>query len=124
MSLVFMTVRAQEETKLKNSNFSASLELTSKYMWRGIEYGDAPVVFPSLNYSYKGFSAFAMGGYATNGSHQEVDVGVSYTYDWISAGVSDYFYPSAVGEGLPFPPMWLVRTRTWKESRHTPHTPN
>ncbi len=98
MSLVFMTVRAQEETKLKNSNFSASLELTSKYMWRGIEYGDAPVVFPSLNYSYKGFSAFAMGGYATNGSHQEVDVGVSYTYDWISAGVSDYFYPSAVGE--------------------------
>lgn len=33
------------EDILKESPFSASLELSTKYMWRGIEYGTAPTVF-------------------------------------------------------------------------------
>ena len=67
---------ANDSTKVA-SPFSASLELTTKYMWRGIEYGTAPTVFPMIGYGYKGFNAFAMGAYAVNGSHQEVDLGVS-----------------------------------------------
>lgn len=39
-----------------------------------------------------------MGGYATNGSHQEVDLGVSYTKNWLTVAVNDYYYPTAVGE--------------------------
>lgn len=78
--------------------FNAALEFSTKYMWRGIEYGDAPTVFPSLNVSYKNFSAFAMGGYSINGSHQEVDLGISYSKNGITIGVSDYYYPSSVGE--------------------------
>lgn len=91
-------LHAQDSSSLKLSNFSVSLELTTKYMWRGIEYGTAPVLFPMLSYDYKGFNAYAMGGYAVNGSHQEVDLGISYTRDWISIGINDYYYPSAVGE--------------------------
>lgn len=91
-------VQAQAPKLLKLSNFSASLELTTKYMWRGIEYGTSSVVFPMLSYDYKGFNAYVMGGYAVNGSHQEVDFGVSYTKYWFSVGVNDYYYPSAVGE--------------------------
>lgn len=82
----------------KTSPFGISLELSSKYMWRGIEYGDAPVVFPMLSYNYKGFNAFAMGAYAINGSHQEVDLGVNYSFKEICIGISDYYYPSSVGE--------------------------
>lgn len=84
--------------KLKNSNFTLSLEFSSKYMWRGIEYGDAPVAFPMLSYSNKGFNAFAMGAYVFNGSHQEVDLGVSYLCKYFCVGLSDYYYPSSVGE--------------------------
>lgn len=91
-------LQAQTPKALKLSNFSASLELTTKYMWRGIEYGTSPVVFPMLSYDYKGFNAYVMGGYAVNGSHQEVDFGVSYTKDGVSVGMNDYYYPSAVGE--------------------------
>lgn len=87
-------VTAQEQ---KDSPFSVSLELSTKYMWRGIEYGDAPTVFPSINYTYKGFNAYAMGAYAVNGSHQEVDLGIGYTYDCFFVGAADYYYPSAVG---------------------------
>ena len=38
---------ANDSTKVV-SPFSASLELTTKYMWRGIEYGTAPTVFPMI----------------------------------------------------------------------------
>lgn len=86
------------KSKLGNSNFNLSFELSSKYMWRGIEYGDAPVAFPILSYNYKGFNAFAMGAYALNGSHQEVDLGISYSYKALTLGFSDYYYPSSIGE--------------------------
>lgn len=106
------------------SPFSASLELTTKYMWRGIEYGDAPTVFPMIGYGYKGFSAFAMGAYAVNGSHQEVDLGVSYTASEFTIGVSDYYYPSAVGEKDAYFKLsnrstghWVEAYATWAGSR-------
>lgn len=54
------------------SHFTASLELQTKYVWRGIEYGTAPTLFPSLSYSTAGFNAYVMGGYSWNGSHSEV----------------------------------------------------
>lgn len=93
-----ISLSAQDNVKMKKSHFDLSLELSSKYMWRGLEYGNAPVVFPMLSYNYKGFNAFAMGAYAVNGSHQEVDLGVSYSYKSICIGISDYYYPSNVGE--------------------------
>ena len=47
---------AQDSTKV-SSPFLVSLELSTKYMWRGIEYGTAPVAFPMLGYGNKGFNA-------------------------------------------------------------------
>ena len=106
---------ANDSTKVV-SPFSASLELTTKYMWRGIEYGTAPTVFPMIGYCYKGFNAFAMGGYAVNGSHQEVDLGVSYTANEFSVGVSDYYYPSAVGEKDGYFKLSNRNTGHWVEA--------
>lgn len=81
-----------------DSPFSVSLELATKYMWRAIEYGDAPTTFAIVNYVHKGFSVYAEGVYAVNGSHSEVDLGASYSCKWLSAGINDYYYPSSVGE--------------------------
>ena len=53
---------------------------------------------PSLNFSSQGFSAYAMGAYSTDGSHQEVDLGISYSAHEFTLGISDYYYPSSVGE--------------------------
>lgn len=88
----------RSQSSLKESNILFSLELSGKYVWRGIEYGTAPLVFQMLSYNYKGFNVFAMGAYAVNGSHQEVDLGMSYKYRGIIIGLSDYYYPSSVGE--------------------------
>lgn len=80
------------------SPFSISLELTSKYIWRAIEYGDAPTTFAIINYEHKGFSAYAEGVYEFDESHQEIDLGIAYNYKWLTAGINDYYYPSSIGE--------------------------
>lgn len=86
---------ATEEDKAPH--WRASLELSSKHVWRGVEFGNSPILFPQMSYTNRGFVAYAMGGYATNGSHQEVDFGVSYTLRTLTLGVNDYYYPSSVG---------------------------
>lgn len=83
--------------KLKESNFHLGLDLQTKYIWRGMEMiteNSAPVLFPGVNYSNKGFYVYVMGGYAVNGKYSELTNGISYTYKWFTIGVNDYYYPT------------------------------
>lgn len=84
--------------KLKDSPVHLGIELQTKYMWRGIEYGTAPTLFPQIYFNKWGLNIYAMGGYAVNGSHSEVDLGISYSFYGVTIGLNDYYYPSAVGE--------------------------
>ena len=84
--------------KLKESPVHLGIELQTKYMWRGIEYGTAPTLFPQISFDKWGLNIYAMGGYAVNGSHSEVDLGISYSFYGVTIGLNDYYYPSAVGE--------------------------
>lgn len=91
------TVRNSFGAKLRESNFHLGVTLQTKYIWRGMEMiteDAAPVVFPQINYQNKGFFAYVMGGYAINGKYSEVDMGVSYTYKWLTAGINNYYYPT------------------------------
>ena len=116
MLLLITAMAANAEESLKESPFTASLELSTKYMWRGIEYGSAPTVFPMIVYNTHGFNAFVMGGYAIDGSHQEVDLGVSYTASEFTVGVSDYYYPSSVGEKDQYFKLSNRETGHWVEA--------
>lgn len=83
--------------KRTESNFHLGLDVQTKYVWRGMEMMTetaAPVLFPGINYSNGGFSAYIIGGYAINGKYAEVDLGLSYTYKWFTIGVNDYYYPT------------------------------
>lgn len=98
-SIVNNTVERNEwGGKLIKSPFGLGLDLQTKYVWRGMEMmteDSAPVLFPSINYSYKGLFVYAMGGYAVNGKYAEVDFGVGYTLpNGIGIAVNDYYYPS------------------------------
>ena len=86
---------------LKSSNFHLGLDLQTKYVWRGMEMmteESAPVVFPCINYQWNGLYAYAMGGYSINGKYAEVDLGVSYTWNGLTLGFSDYYYPTINGK--------------------------
>lgn len=95
--------------KLIKSPLGLGLDIQTKYIWRGMEMmpeDAAPVLFPSVNYSWKGFYVYFMGGYAINGKYAEVDAGISYTFSDLTLGVYDYYYPTVdsktdkyIGEG-------------------------
>lgn len=84
-------------SKLIKSPFGLGLDIQTKYMWRGMEMmteNAAPVLFPSVNYYYKGLYVYAMGSYAVNGKYAEVDFGISYTWNGLNIGFNDYYYPT------------------------------
>lgn len=88
---------AQDKVPSKISNFHLGLDLQTKYVWRGMEMQTedaAPVLFPQLSYQKSGLYAYVMGGYAINGKYSEVDLGLSYTYKWLTVGLNDYYYPT------------------------------
>lgn len=95
--LIFVQAVNAQETE-KNSPFTASVELTSKYLWRGQEYGEAPTIFPTLSFSTGGLCVYATGAYTFDNSWREADLGVSYTYKDFTVGVVDYYYPTPTGE--------------------------
>lgn len=83
--------------KLIKSPFGLGLDIQTKYIWRGMEMmteDASPVLFPSVNYSYKGLYIYFMGGYATNGKYAEVDAGISYSAKGFTIGINDYYYPT------------------------------
>ena len=97
--------------KLKESIFHLGLDFQTKYIWRGMEMiteDAAPVLFPSISYSNKGFYVYVMGGYAVNGKYSELDYGISYTYKWFTIGINDYYYPTT---NSPFDQYFNYKSR-------------
>lgn len=87
--------------KLIKSPFGLGLDIQTKYVWRGMEMmteDSAPVLFPSVNFAWKGLYVYVMGGYAVNGKYAEVDAGISYTLKDFTLGVYDYYYPTVSGK--------------------------
>lgn len=99
LSLLFLLVFTSQASQAQQQHpFSLGVELSTKHVWRGIEFGTAPVIFPQINFQKKGWTAYLLGGYALNGSHGEVDMTLSYAHqDWC-VGVNNYYFVSPSGE--------------------------
>lgn len=85
------------EAKLKESNIHLGIDLQTKYLWRGMEMmkEDAtPVFFPQMNFQNAGLYAYVIGATSLNGKYSEVDLGVSYTWNWLTVGINGYYYPT------------------------------
>ncbi len=76
-----------------------SVDLASKYMWRGVGYGDAPAIMPTVGYSKGNFEVYTWGAFTFDDSYKEVNIGVSYTLGNLTVELVDYFYP---GDGADF----------------------
>ncbi len=91
------------------SSFSFSQEvdlgvaLYSRYVWRGLDFGDAPSFQPAVTFTAGGFSIGEWGAYSISGVgsvYSEDDLWASYSVSTASAGTftviaTDYFFPSA-----------------------------
>lgn len=98
-AVLMMTLFAAEV----KAQVSVSMELNSRYVWRGFDFGNSPSIMPEVTYAAGGFEAGVWGAYATNGNPAgtEIDYFLSYTLATdagdISLSVTDYTFPDEPG---------------------------
>jgi hypothetical protein len=76
-------------------------DLYSRYIWRGMDFGDAPSIQPTLSVSYVGFELGVWGAYALSTrpeSFSEIDFWLGYSHEFentmsIGAVLTDYYLP-------------------------------
>ncbi len=92
-----------------NTQVKFGVDLYSRYIWRGLDYGNAPSFQPALSYTIGGFSigtwaAYSVGVFTVDSSgvgkiFAEHDLWASYAISTdagtFSLFYTDYFYPSA-----------------------------
>mgnify|MGYP002639652514 CR=1 FL=1 len=90
------TIQAQEEAK--ESPFSVNVDLMSRYVWRGTDFGASPSIQPGLSFNKWGLTVGAWGAYATNlPGVQEADLYLSYNItDMFTLTFTDYFFPDEI----------------------------
>ncbi len=77
--------------------FSFGADLVSRYVWRGIDFGESASVQPALTFSYNGLEIGTWASYATNpgsSDDNEHDLWIGYSAGAFSIGVTDYYFPN------------------------------
>jgi hypothetical protein len=99
LSFVLTTTKAQKDSQ---GGFSVSADLVSRYVFRGVDYGNSPAFQPTIEYTRGKFAIGAWGSYAFASSSaganafQEADLYASYAFDFgLNLGVTDYYYPGS-----------------------------
>lgn len=91
-----MSSFAQSNDSIENTTpaieVNYGVDLMSRYIWRGQEYGQAPSIQPGLSASWQGFTLGAWGAYKLNGEGgQETDFYLSKTIGPVTIAVWDYW---------------------------------
>jgi len=103
----FMAAGATPLRGQETPEVSLGVDLASRYIWRGINVGDAPSVQPSLSLGMNGFEIGAWGAYSLSNEitgGDEIDLWIGYGFDLPEGGefglvLTDYYFPNA---GEPF----------------------
>lgn len=85
------------------AQFSVGTDLVSRYVFRGVDYGNSPAFQPTVEYSAGNFTIGAWGSFALSKPNiedpafNEADLYLSYGFDFgLSLGLTDYYYPGSM----------------------------
>jgi len=88
-----------------SAQVSIGSDLTSRYVWRGFDFGESFSVQPSLSYSRGGFTIGTWASYSISqdgSAANEHDLFVSFARGPVEVGLTDYFFPAPPGpNGVP-----------------------
>lgn len=90
------------------AQISFGTDVVSRYVWRGIDFGQSLSIQPGIAYASGGFEIGAWGSYAnTGGGANELDLYASYSIELdeassLSFGVTDYYFPATPGTFTTF----------------------
>lgn len=91
--LFSILVFGQEESAKDSLKVNIGADIYSRYVWRGIDYGTAPSIQPTLSLTKKNFEIGYWGAISTLGTYNETDLYLKYTLKYFYISVTDYFFP-------------------------------
>ncbi len=96
------------------AQFSVDLDIKSRYIWRGADFGNSPSIQPELSYALGGLEVGFWAAYATNGDPEgtEVDLWASYTHETDAGSFSVY----ATDYTFPVHHTGMIGAETWLDS--------
>lgn len=94
---LMVTAAAVVASPAHGQTFSLGADVVSRYVWRGLDFGESMSVQPSLTIASEGgFSLGAWASYsltASGAGANESDLSVSYSVRGFTFGVNDYYFP-------------------------------
>jgi len=84
-------------TQTSIAQVDLGIDITSRYVWRGTDFGNSPSLQPDISYTSGNLTIGAWGAFATNGNPagSEIDFYASYAIGDFSLSVTDYTFPEA-----------------------------
>lgn len=120
LSLGGNSLKAQEAKD--TSPFSFGADLVSRYIFRGLDFGNSPAIQPAFSFSKNNFTIGAWGSYAFIASPTgiEADLYASYEFDFgLSVGITDYYFPVEMLKLNPDSSIAPVRNGTYFDYSNT-----
>ncbi len=80
---------------------SGGADFVSRYLWRGLDFGNSFSIQPSIALTAGDFEAGFWGSYPftnTAGGNEEMDFYLGYTIGDVSVLVTDYYFPNSGGK--------------------------
>jgi len=94
-SLVLLLVVSMAPLSATAQSVDLGADIFNRYVWRGLDFGEAASVQPYLEVSAGDFTIGTWASYSTNGGGaNEHDLYVSYSSGPVSIGVTDYYFPT------------------------------
>ena len=84
---------SQDEPVEVSSPLSASVDIASRYVWRGTDFGNSPSIQPGITYTSGALSLGAWSAWQHSGLLSENDLYASYAFGDYSVTLTDYYFP-------------------------------
>jgi len=121
----------EEKANAATLNFGA--DIMSRYIWRGMDFGNSPAIQPNIYLSWRGLNVGAWGSYSfapyqamvnntvskNMGNYTEMDMYVSYTYKWFTLMFFDFFIPNGLDPNYTTIQRYQYFNYDYKTTGHT-----
>ena len=99
LAILVLNISAFSQDK-NDSLFTTTIDLASRYVWRGTDFGNSPSIQPGIEFNKCNFTVGAWGAYALDFSGtKEVDFYLAYTIkEKISITLTDYFCEDGISD--------------------------
>ncbi len=98
LALLFLAFTLAWSLPASAQEFDFGADIVSRYVWRGLDFGESASVQPALTFSYNGLEIGTWASYATNpgsADANEHDLWIGYSAGAFSLGVTDYYFPNS-----------------------------